>query len=90
MLAMARQLVLDDSAQGLPEYALLVAAVVAMMAFIGWIWTSGDVFSGIEDWILNKNAIAAPPGSVPAPGPPPGPCGSIPAEYCNGGPQVGI
>ena len=68
MLESFKRRALDESAQGLPEYALLTAAVVVMVVAMGWMWTAGDVFDGIEEWIRDKNAMKTASGTVSHPG----------------------
>lgn len=65
MVAMLKRMWNDESGQGLPEYALLVAAVVVMVVAASVLFTDdvSDLFNSIGDYINDNNAIANAPGS---------------------------
>jgi len=55
-----RQLWTDESGQGLPEYALLVAAVVVMVVTASVLLSEpiNDLFSNINEYIGENNELA--------------------------------
>lgn len=59
MLALLKQFWNDDSGQGLPEYALLVAAVVVMVVAASILFTDEvkALFNSIGNYINTNNAI---------------------------------
>jgi len=60
MTALIQKLWSDDSGQGLPEYALLVAAVVVMVVAAASLFTEQvkTLFASIGTYINTNNAIA--------------------------------
>lgn len=49
----------DESGQGLPEYALLVAAVVVLVVVVAALWTDSveQMFNEIEDYIESNGPL---------------------------------
>lgn len=61
MVALMRKLWNDEAGQGLPEYALLVAAVVVMVVTASVLFTDEvrQLFDSIGTYINDENAIAS-------------------------------
>ena len=56
-----RRLLRDDSGQGLPEYALLLAAVVVMVVVAASLFTDSAqaLFNDVGSYIESESAIAS-------------------------------
>ncbi len=63
MVNLIKSLWNDESGQGLPEYALLVAAVVVMVVAAASLFANDvkDLFNQIGDYVDGNNAIDNPP-----------------------------